>query len=142
MEIDHCPKILMIDDDQDTCDVIALLLQYDGFELTCLTSGSQALERLRKERFDLLLLDNWMPGTSGVELCKQFREFDRVTPVVFVSAAAYAADQEQAFEAGAQCYLTKPINAIELAHVIAKFTDRRKLPSKRQLPNSISTGCR
>ena len=70
----------------------------------------EALKLAREQHFDLYILDSWLPDGKGVELCKRLREFDRRTPIMFLSAAAYETDKQAAIDSGAQCYLIKPVD--------------------------------
>ena len=71
--------------------------------------------------FELYLIDNWLPGESGIDLCKRLREFDRRTPILFYSGAAYEYDKRAAFAAGAQGYLTKPMEIGKLVQEVAQL---------------------
>ena len=72
---------------------------------------AEALELIARGRFDLYLLDNWLPGGSGVELCREIRRSDPSTPIVFYSGAGLDFEREEALAAGAQAYLVKPGDA-------------------------------
>jgi CheY-like chemotaxis protein len=67
------------------------------------------------------MIDNWMPGGSGIDLCKKLREFDSHTPILFYSGAAYDRDQQEAFSSGAQGYLTKPADNDELIEEVFRL---------------------
>jgi DNA-binding response OmpR family regulator len=82
------------------------------------------------ERWDLFMLDNWMPEISGIELCKRIREFDASTPIVFYSAVAYDRDKEEALNCGASAYIVKPIAMDGLVKGLRTALDSR--------PNSSS----
>lgn len=114
-------RILCTEDDPDSRDMIALLLRNNGFEVRCATNGNEALELAKTEHFDLLLLDNWMPGFSGVEVTRALRKFQLTTPIVFYSGAASDGDERAALEAGAQIYLKKPIGIESLIDEIRKL---------------------
>ena len=76
----------------------------------CAANGLEALQLARQEQFDLFLVDNWMPALTGVELTQHIREFNQATPILFYSGAALEADKRAALMAGAQGYLTKPLD--------------------------------
>ena len=101
-------RILCTDDEPDARELARFMLAQEGYDVVCVGSGAEALQRLRTEKFDLIVLDNWMPGITGTELTILIREFDQTTPILFYSAAAYDADRSAALEEGAQVYLTKP----------------------------------
>ena len=127
-------RILCTEDDQDTRDLIVLSLTMAGYEVSCTETAQQAIERVQKEKFDLFLLDNWMPDTSGEDLCRRIREFDKATPILFYSGAGYPADKERARAAGAQGYLVKPVVGDQLAAEIARIM----IESKAAVPLAIS----
>jgi len=104
----HKKRILCVEDDDETCLLITNLLRPINFEVTTVQSVNEALKKIESEKFDLYLLDNWLPGGSGVELCRMIRDEDAKTPIVFYSGAAYDSDKQEAKAAGAQVYLVKP----------------------------------
>jgi two-component system phosphate regulon response regulator PhoB len=123
-------RILYAEDDADTRELVTLIFERQGLEVIATEIPDEALSLARTERFDLYLIDNWMPGVSGVSLCEQLREFDRHTPVLFYSAAAYETDRERARLAGAQGYLVKPVDGDELvAEVLRLISDSRQATS-------------
>lgn len=101
-------RILCVEDDYDTSTMLCGLLGLINCETVTCYSLAEALGRAKEERFDLYLLDNWMPGGSGIELCQKIREFDRETPILFYSAGDRDEERRAALEAGAQEYLIKP----------------------------------
>jgi DNA-binding response OmpR family regulator len=102
-------RLLYAEDDPDTRDMISVALGSEGFEVVCPKDLEVFLKLANDERWDLYMLDNWMPEISGVELCKRIREFDASTPIVFYSAVAYEHDKNEALAAGAFAYITKPV---------------------------------
>lgn len=101
-------RILCVDDEEDTREMLCALLGLVNCEVLTAATAAEALEMIARERFDLYLLDNWLPGGSGTELCRKIRETDSSTPVVFYSGAALDSEREEALAAGAQAYLVKP----------------------------------
>src|SRR6476659_7525953 len=95
-------RVLYIEDHADTRELITLVLQQRNFEVTSGATVESGVRLARAERFDLYLLDSWLPDGSGLDLCKKIREFDPLTPILFYSAAAYEADRQEALESGAQ----------------------------------------
>ena len=102
-------RILCTDDNAETRELLCLMLEYAGYSVVCVGSGQEALNKLRVEEFDLIVLDNWMPTMIGTEVAKLIREFNQTIPIVFYSAASYEEDKQAAFDAGADAYLTKPL---------------------------------
>lgn len=101
-------RILCVDDDEDACEMLSVLLSSYGIDTTCTQSAIDAWPLIKNKCFDLYLLDGWLPRTDGFEFCRQIREFDSKTPIVFYSGAAYEADKQKGFAAGANAYVTKP----------------------------------
>lgn len=117
------PNVLYVEDDADTRELVSLILKMESYQVVVAENCEEALLLARVTRFDVYILDNWMPGGSGVELCQRLREFDATTPVIFYSGAAYDSDKLEAFASGAQAYLTKPVDndtlIVTIAQVIA-----------------------
>ena len=88
--------------------MLITLLRLALIEAKAVGTAAQALSLIKTERFDLYLLDAWLPDIDGFELCRQMRAFDPQTPILFFSGAAYEADKKRGIEAGADDYVTKP----------------------------------
>lgn len=119
----HPPKgrILCAEDDHDARELIIFTLRLNGYQVTCVETGTEALSLAKNEHFDLFLVDNWLPGLSGPELTRDIREFNQTTPILFYSGAAYEYDKQAAFDAGAQGYLIKPIGIERLVEEIDRL---------------------
>jgi DNA-binding response OmpR family regulator len=101
-------RILCVDDQEDTRDMMRLLLDNYGYEAVIAASVSDALESARSGGLALCILDHWLTESNGIELCKQIRAFDSATPIMFYSGAGYQSDIQKGLGAGAQAYLVKP----------------------------------
>jgi DNA-binding response OmpR family regulator len=108
------PHILYAEDDQDTRELVQLFLRQAGFRVSVTGDSSEVVSLVATDHIDALLLDNWMPELSGLELCRQIRIFDKNTPILFCSGAVTEADKEAAFSAGAQGYIGKPFDPDDL----------------------------
>lgn len=117
----HSKRILCVDDDDDTCSMLAGLLGLINCQAVTATTAAEALELIAGWRFDLYLLDNWMPGGSGVELCREIRRSDPSTPIVFYSGAALESEREEALQAGAQAYMVKPGDVAILVETVRQL---------------------
>lgn len=113
--------ILCTEDDEDTRDLLMFTLTEAGFDVICTDSAAKALELIKAQKFDLYLMDSWMPGLSGDELCKQIRKFDSTTPILFYMGAAYNEDKVRALAAGAQGYLVKPVMGDDLISEVVRL---------------------
>ena len=100
--------ILYIEDHEDTRDLVTLVLTESNHRVTSTSNSEEALKRAREQQFDLYILDSGLADGTGIELCQRLREFDRGTPIMFFSGAAYETDKQEALDNGAQCYLVKP----------------------------------
>jgi len=106
--------VLYIEDDEDTRELVKYAMGMNNYNVIAAPNCEDALLLARTNHFDLYLIDNWMSGGSGIELCKKLREFDPWTPILFYSGAALERDKREAFDAGAQGYLVKPAGPDEL----------------------------
>jgi CheY-like chemotaxis protein/MinD-like ATPase involved in chromosome partitioning or flagellar assembly len=138
-------KILIVDDDIDTLKLVGLILQRQGYEVRVSSSGSQALEMMKSEVPDLLLLDIMMPEMDGYEVAGQMRS-DQVlaeVPIIMFTAKSQLDDKVAGFEAGADDYLTKPTQPRELlAHIKAVLarTSKSKRPVITAQPTTDASG--
>jgi len=124
------PNVLFVEDDADTRELMAIILKSEDYQVVLAANYEEALLLARVMRFDLFIMDNWMPGGSGIELCKKLREFDVTTPIIFYSGAAYECDKREAFASGAQAYLTKPTDTDTLIETVAHLiAEARKMPT-------------
>jgi DNA-binding response OmpR family regulator len=101
-------QVLCVDDDEDACEMLRVLLKSQNIEVTCAGSAAEAWLKIKAQSFDLYLLDGWLPKVDGFQFCQEIRESDSHTPILFYSGAAYDADKQQGFAAGANAYVTKP----------------------------------
>jgi len=116
-------RILFIEDNEDTRELVSFVLEASGYNVTCETTVAGALEIAKDGKFDLYLLDNWLPDGTGFELCQRVREFDETTPVLFYSGAVFDSDKLAAIEAGAQGYLAKPCPYSDLLRAVTVLID-------------------
>ena len=114
-------RILCTENDADTRELLTLVLSREGYEVICSDSAANAIALLKSEKFDLVLMDNWMPDISGPRLTEKLREFNVKTPILFYSGAAYQKDKEAARLAGAQGYVVKPAETADLVAEIVKL---------------------
>ncbi len=113
-------KILVVEDNPQTADLLEVSLQLEGFEAVKIHAVGQAIQAMLSENPDLVLLDIMMPDVSGLEFLRYVRRdprFDRV-PILIVSARATPEDVQKGQEAGATSYLTKPFTQEELMRAI------------------------
>jgi CheY-like chemotaxis protein len=112
-------RILYVEDDEDTCTLLKIVLS--DLQVVTANTLAEALTLARHERFDLYLLDSFLPDGTGINLCQLIRQFDQKTPLLFCSADAYPSSQEKALQAGAQVYLIKPVEPSMLREVVLRL---------------------
>jgi len=106
-------KILVIDDDENTLWLIGTLLQHHGFEVVKTAAASDALDIIRAQPVDLVLLDVMMPDMDGWEVCRRIRETTAV-PIIFITAKSSVKDVVKGLEIGGDDYVVKPFDNHEL----------------------------
>lgn len=106
-------RILVVDDEKLLVKGVKFNLENEGYEVECAYDGASAVELARNGRFDLIILDVMMPELDGQEACMRIREFSNV-PIIMLTAKSEDADKLMGFECGADDYVTKPFNILEL----------------------------
>jgi two-component system OmpR family response regulator len=102
------PRVLCVDDDEDSRVMLITLLRHELIEAKAVGTAVQAMSSIQTEHFDLYMLDSRLPDLDGFALCRRIRDFDPETPILFFSGAAYEADKKRGIEAGANAYVIKP----------------------------------
>ena len=110
------PSVLVVEDEPAQREVLAYNLESEGFRVIKAADGNEALLLIDEEHPDLILLDWMLPGTSGIEICRQIksRPAFRMTPVIMLSARSEEVDKVRGLETGADDYISKPYSIIEL----------------------------
>lgn len=118
-------KILLVDDDQVNVEVIAKLLQADRYEVVTALSGQEALQKMQTTPVDLVISDVMMPHMSGYELVKKIREQYAISelPIILLTARGKMTDLNAGFQVGANDYVVKPVDALELRARVKALTD-------------------
>lgn len=109
-------RILCIEDDLDTCEFLAILLNEFRFEFT--HTIDSALPKLQSEIHDLYILDNWLPDGSGIELCRVIRKYYPTAPILITSGSTRDSEIDEAMDAGANQYLLKPCEPDTLREIV------------------------
>lgn len=106
-------KVLVVDDEKLIVKGIRFSLEQDGMEVTCAYDGEEALQYAKEQEFDIILLDVMLPKLTGFEVCQQIREFSSV-PIIMLTAKGDDMDKILGLEYGADDYITKPFNILEV----------------------------
>jgi two-component system phosphate regulon response regulator PhoB len=132
-------KILVVDDEPDISELVALHLARDGHECVCLTNGLEVFPYVTSHQPDLIVLDLMLPGQDGLTVFKRLRadSRSRTTPVIILTARAQMSDRISGLELGADDYLTKPFSPRELALRISAVLRRTQ---RVQAVSEVKTG--
>ena len=131
-------RILVVDDEKLLVKGVKFNLENEGYEVTPAYDGVTAVELARKESFDLIVMDVMMPGLSGGDACMQIREFSDV-PIIMLTARSEDSDKLMGFACGADDYVTKPFNILELKARIRALL-RRSGAGEKQETNRLTGG--
>ncbi len=126
-------KILIVDDEKLIVKGLKFSIEADGYETDVAYDGEEALEKAKNNKYSLILLDLMLPKMDGMEVCRQIRTFSDV-PVIFLTAKGDDMDKILGFESGADDYIVKPFNVLEVKariKVIMKRTSRTKAESSK-----------
>ena len=130
-------KILVVDDEKLLVKGIKFNFENEGYQVDTASDGEEAVEKQRTIGYDLIILDVMMPKLDGIGACLQIREFSTV-PIIMLTAKSEATDKLMGFECGADDYLTKPFNILELKARVRALIRRSSLTSAKA-PDSITT---
>ena len=122
-------RLLIVEDEIELCDTVAKTLYRAGYEVDTCYDGSEALDYILAENYDLIVLDLNLPGMDGMELLKELRKKNEETKVLILSARSQIADKVEGLDAGANDYMEKPFHLQELEARIRSLT-RRKFVQK------------
>ena len=126
-------KVLVVDDEKLIVKGIRFSLEQDGMEVSCAYDGEEALALAKAEKFDIILLDVMLPGLTGFEVCQQIRYFSNV-PIIMLTAKGDDMDKILGLEYGADDYITKPFNILEVKARIKAIMRRSGSDSKEKKP--------
>jgi len=133
-------RVLVVDDEKLIVKGIRFSLEQDGMEVDCAYDGEEAVELARNNQYDIMLLDVMLPKLTGFEVCQQIREFSSV-PIIMLTAKGDDMDKILGLEYGADDYITKPFNILEVKARI-KAIMRRVEPKKTAAdqPSMVESG--
>ena len=125
------PKILVVDDERVMVKGIKFNLENEGYQVETGSDGEEAVDKARTGQFDLIILDLMMPKIDGLQACMKIREFSNV-PVIMLTAKSEDTDKIIGFECGADDYITKPFNILELKARIRALLRRAGAAAQQQ----------
>ncbi|UHA74401.1 response regulator transcription factor [Paenibacillus sp. 481] len=118
--------ILIVDDETEIVQLIALYLRNEGYTIHTAFNGLEALDMMKREQLHLMILDIMMPHVDGIEVCKQVRQFSNI-PILMLSAKAEDMDKIMGLMTGADDYMIKPFNPLELVARVKALLRRSSL---------------
>jgi len=125
-------KILVVDDETSILKLLKEALTQWGYQVTCVSTGTEALEAIRTELFDAAITDIRMPEMTGLDLLREIKRHDESIEVVVMTGYPTIASAVEALKEGAYDYLSKPLILDELRHLMARVTERRFLKGEVQ----------
>ena len=132
-------RILVVDDERLLVKGIKFNLENEGYQVECAYDGAAAVELAREGQFDLIILDLMMPEIDGLEACMRIREFSNV-PIIMLTARSEDTDKIIGFECGADDYITKPFNILELKARIRAMLRRASAGGQGRAAKCIAVG--
>ena len=129
-------KVLVVDDEKLIVKGVRFSLEQDGMEVDCAYDGEEALEKIRANTYDIILLDIMLPKLDGFQVCQQMREFSDV-PILMLTAKGDDMDKILGLEYGADDYITKPFNILEVKARIKAITRRTGKAAKQKKDDSV-----
>ena len=113
-------EILCIEDDKDTCELVTYVFEKGGYQVeSC--GRMDCLSLIHERKFKAVILDNYFLEISGVNICQEIRSFDKITPIIFFSGEVRQSEIDKALAAGANAYLTKPMDFKKLLPTTIKL---------------------
>ena len=122
-------KIMLVDDEDNIRIVVEEIIETDGYDFCYVSDGKETLEVFRRERPDLVILDVMLPGIDGFELCRIIRN-ESTVPIIMLSAKGDIVDKSVGYKMGADDYVSKPFNPVELSLKINALLRRTNLETK------------
>jgi len=120
-------KLLYVEDDETLGFLTTDNLQREGYDITHITNGQSAIESIKKDNYDLCILDIMLPDVDGFTIAEKIRENDLQTPILFLSAKSMKEDRIKGLKLGADDYITKPFSIEELVLKIEVFLKRKSI---------------
>lgn len=123
-------RILWADDEIELLKPHVMILEKQGYEVVGVTNGEDAIERVRDESFDMVLLDEMMPGMTGLDTLREIKQHDSALPCVMVTKSEEESLMDQAIGSQIDDYLTKPVNPSQIIAVCKRIIERRSIENR------------
>ena len=131
-------KILLADDEKELARAVGTILKYSNYEVNIVNNGKEAVEMVKENMYDLIILDVMMPVMDGIQALKEMRKNNIKTPIILLTAKAQIDDKVEGLDSGANDYLTKPFDKKELlARIRALTREQEENKEKYKIGNII-----
>ncbi len=130
-------RILLVDDEQSIQTLLSYPLRKDGYHVTSVLDGGEAVQRFEEGRFDLVILDLMLPRVDGVEVCRQLRSRSQV-PIIMLTAKGSETDKVAGLEVGADDYITKPFSMREFRSRVKAALRRSRMAAESTAEEAIA----
>ncbi|MBX9999503.1 response regulator transcription factor [Priestia aryabhattai] len=128
--------ILIVDDEAEIRNIMSIYLKNEGYQVVDVTDAETAMDMLKKQKIDLIILDVMMPGMNGIDTCLKIRE-EYTMPIIFLSAKSEDMDKIHGLASGAEDYVTKPFNPLELMARVKSQLRRYYMPPEREVSSNF-----
>ncbi len=129
-------RVLVVDDEKLIVKGIRFSLMQDGLDVDCAYDGEEALDKAKTNQYDLILLDVMLPKMDGFEVCQQIRDFSDV-PIIMLTAKGDDMDKILGLDYGADDYITKPFNILEVKARIKAIMRRGRKQEEKEAPSNV-----
>jgi two-component system, OmpR family, alkaline phosphatase synthesis response regulator PhoP len=132
-------SVLLVEDEENLHEALRLNLELEGYEITSAYDGSQALQKVEQEYFDLIIMDVMLPEVDGISVTETIRLQNNDVPILMLSARSTSADRVYGLKKGADDYLTKPFNLEELLLRVQKLIEKNKKMQEKDSVGDVYT---
>lgn len=139
MKRDIQARVLLVDDEKEFIDTLSKRLEVRGLKVNCANSGTEALDKLGKQQFDVIVLDLAMPGMGGLETLEKIKQNDPDAEIIMLSGQGTLKSGVEAMRLGAEDFLEKPVDLNELLEKISEAAEKRILVLQKQAKKEINS---
>lgn len=133
------PSVLVVDDEEDLLELVRYNLTREGYRVTCVATGEEALKAARKQPPDLIVLDLMLPAVDGLEVCRRLKSESKTRdiPIIMLTAKSEESDMVAGLERGADDYIAKPFSPRVLTARVKALLRRRENQVRAELETTI-----
>ena len=120
-------NVLCVDDNEDSRELLKIFFELENYQVVTCATHQECSEQVKNNEFSAIVLDSWIPGLSGVDICRQIRAVNTTIPIIFYSADALAKSREKGLQAGANAYLVKPDDLNKVVSTVTELIEELEL---------------